>query len=142
MRYAYPCILTPDEQGWLTATFPDVPEAGTDGRTANEVLALAEDALAVALAGYVHTRRDIPVPGALDKGQSLIPLAPIIAAKLALYSAMRAQGVTNVALGARLGISEAAVRKLVDPDHRSHIGQVKKALNVLGRSLVVEDKAA
>ena len=142
MRYAYPCILTPDEQGWLTATFPDVPEAGTDGRTVNEVLALAEDALAVALAGYVHTRRDIPVPGALDKGQSLIPLAPIIAAKLALYSAMRAQGVTNVALGARLGISEAAVRKLVDPDHRSHIGQVKKALNVLGRSLVVEDKAA
>ncbi len=142
MRYAYPCILTPDEQGWLTATFPDVPEAGTDGRTANEVLALAEDTLAVALAGYVHTRRDIPVPSALDKGQSLIPLAPIIAAKLALYCAMRAQGVTNVALGARLGISEAAVRKLVDPDHRSHIGQVKKALNVLGRSLVVEDKAA
>ena len=142
MRYAYPCILTPDEEGWLTATFPDVPEAGTDGRTRSEVLGLAEDALAVALAGYVHARRDIPTPGALDKGQSLIPLAPIIAAKLALYCAMRAQGVSNVALGARLGVSEAAVRKLVDPDHRSHIGQVKKALNVLGRSLVLEDKAA
>ena len=142
MRYAYPCVLTPDEDGWLTATFPDVPEAGTDGKTRNEALALAADALGAALAGYVHARRDIPAPSPLAKGQHLVPLSPIVAAKLALYSVMRAQGVTKVALGARLGVSEAAVRKLVNPDHRSHIGQVEKALKALGRSLVVEDKAA
>ena len=142
MRYAYPCVLTPDEEGWLTATFPDVPEAGTDGKTRDEALTLAEDALGVALAGYVHARRDIPVPSALATGQYLVPLAPIVAAKLALYSTMRAQGATNVALGRRLGVSEAAVRKLANPDHRSHIGQVKRALNALGRKLVLEDKAA
>ena len=142
MRYAYPCILTQDEEGWLTATFPDVPEAGTDGKTREEALGLAEDALGVALAGYIHVRRDIPVPSVLGTGQYLVPLAPIVAAKLALYSTMRAQGVTNVALGGRLGISETAVRKLVNPDHRSHIGQVKRALDALGRKLVLEDKAA
>ena len=142
MRYAYPCTLTLDEEGWLTAIFPDVPEAGTDGKTRNEALALAEDSLGVALAGYVHARRDIPAPSPLAKGQYLVPLTPIVAAKLALYSAMRAQSVTKVALGIQLGISEAAVRKLVNPDHRSHIGHVENALKVLGRSLVVEDKAA
>ena len=142
MRYAYPCVLTPDEEGWLTATFPDVPEAGTDGKTPEEALRLAEDALGVALAGYVHARRDIPVPSALGTGQHLVPLAPVVAAKLALYSTMRVQGVSNVALGKRLGISEAAVRKLTNPDHRSHIGQVKRALRFLGRTLVLEDKAA
>lgn len=119
-----------------------MPEAGTDGKTRDEVLTLAEDALGVALAGYVHARRDIPAPSALGAGQYLVPLAPIVAAKLALYSTMRAQGVTNVALGDRLGVSETAVRKLVNPDHRSHIGQVKRALDALGRKLVLEDKAA
>lgn len=65
-----------------------------------------------------------------------------MAAKLALYTAMRAQGVTNVALAARLGISESAVRKLVNPDHRSHIGHVEKALAAVGRTLVVKDRVA
>ncbi|MBF0246819.1 MAG: type II toxin-antitoxin system HicB family antitoxin [Alphaproteobacteria bacterium] len=142
MRYAYPCTLTPDEEGWLTATFPDVPEAGTDGRTREEALTMAQDALATALAGYVHARRDIPAPSALAKGQDLVPLPPVVAAKLALYAAMRAQGVTKVALAAQLGLSEAAVRKLLNPDHRSHIGQVETALKAIGRTLVVEDKAA
>ena len=142
MRYAYPCTLTLDEAGWLTVTFPDVPEALTSGKTRKEARKLAEDALAVALTGYVHARRDIPTPSPLTKEQHLVPLPPIVGAKSALYLAMRAQGVTKVALASRLGISESAVRKLADPDHRSHIGQVENALKQLGRTLVIEDKVA
>ena len=141
MRYAYPCELTP-EDGGFTVSFPDVPEALTSGDDRLDALRMAEDALAVALAGYVHARWDIPAPSALAKGQYMVPLRPVVAAKLALYTAMRAQGITKVALGAQLGITESAVRKLVDPDHRSHIGQVEAALKVLGRALVIEDKAA
>lgn len=142
MRYLYPCDLTPDEDDWLTVSFPDVPEAGTDGRTREEALEMAEDALTTALAGYVHERWDIPAPSARQPGQELVALPPVVAAKLALYSAMRAEGMTKVALAAELGLSEGAVRKLLDPDHRSHIGQVLTALKKLGRTLVVEDKAA
>ena len=72
----------------------------------------------------------------------LISVAPIVAAKLALYAAMREQGVTNVALAARLGLQENAVRRLLDPGHRSHITSVEKALEAVGRYLVVEDRAA
>lgn len=142
MRYAYPCILTPDEEGWLTVSFPDVPGALTAGKTREESLELAEDALAVALAGYVHNRRDIPAPGAVKPGRYLVVLPPVVAAKLALYTTMRAQGITKVALADRLGVSESAVRKLTDPDHRSHIGRVENALKLLGRKLLIEDKAA
>ena len=141
MRYAYPCCLTPEEEGFLV-TFADVPEALTSGGDRGDALALAKDALAVALAGYVHERRDIPAPSRTAKGMELVPLPPVVAAKLALYTAMRAEGITKVALAARLGLSESAVRKLLDPDHRSHIGQVEKALKAVGRTLVVEDKAA
>ena len=69
-------------------------------------------------------------------------LPPLIAAKLALYQAMREAGLTRVALAERLGLSEGAVRRLLDLDHRSHIGQVDAALAVLGKRLVVEVRDA
>lgn len=144
MQYVYPCNLAPDtEEGeGYVVTFPDVPEAITGARTREESLVLAEDALGVALAGYVHERWDIPIPSAAAKGQVLVAVPPIVAAKLALYTAMREQGITKVALAARLGLSESVVRRLLDPDHRSHIGQVEKALRAVGRTLVVGDRAA
>ena len=43
------------------------------------------------LAGYVHERRDIPAPSPAVDGQELIPVPRVTAAKLALYTAMRAQ---------------------------------------------------
>ncbi len=142
MIYAYPCNLAPDEDGALVVTFPDVPEAITGGENRSQALEMAEDALATALAGYVHEKWEIPVPSALDEGQDLVAVPTVVAAKLALYSAMRTQHVTKVELAGRLGISESAVRKLADPDHRSHISQVQKALRAVGQNLVIEVIAA
>ena len=142
MIYTYPCELTPDEEGGLLATFPDVPEAITGGRDRSEALAMAEDALATALAGYVHEQWDIPTPSEAVEGQQLVAVPTIVAAKLVLYSAMRAQRITQVELASRLGISEAAVQKLANPDQHSHISQVQKALRAVGRNLAVEVTAA
>ena len=103
---------------------------------------MAKDCLEVALGMYVKAREDIPAPSPLAEGQVLISVAPIVAAKLALYAAMREQDLTNVALAVRLGLQENAVRRLLDPGHRSHITSVEKALDAVGRSLVVEDRAA
>ena len=142
MIYAYPCQFILDEDGVLVSTFPDVPESISGGKDRTEALAMAEDALAVALAGYVHENRDIPAPNAVSDGQELVAVPTVVAAKLALYTAMRAQRVTKVELASRLGISESAVRKLANPDHRSHISQVQKALREVGRSMVIEVTAA
>ena len=139
MIYAYPCELTPDEDGGLVAAFPDVPEAITGGRDRSEALLMAEDALATALAGYVHEKWDIPTPSQAVAGQEIVAVPAVVAAKLALYSAMREQRITKVEVASRLGISESAVRKLTNPDHRSHISQVQKALRAVGRGLVVGD---
>ena len=142
MIYAYPCDLTPDGDGGLVATFPDVPEAISGGASRSQALEMAEDALATALAGYVHGKWEVPVPSTLTGGQELVAVPTVVAAKLALYTAMRAQRVTKVELSRRLGISESAVRKLADPDRRSHISQVQKALRAVGHSLVIEVIAA
>ena len=63
--------------------------------------------------------------------------APLVAAKLALYEAMRAQRITRTDLARRLGLQENAVRRLLDLDHRSHIDQLDRALAALGRRLEV-----
>ena len=138
MIYAYPCQLIPDGDGRLVATFPDVPEAITGGGDRAEALTMAQDALATALAGYVHEKWDIPAPSEAVDGQESVPVPTVVAAKLALYSAMRAQRITKVELADRLGVSESAVRKLTNPDHRSHVSQVQKALRAVGLSLKVE----
>ena len=59
----------------------------------------------VALAGYVHERRDIPLPSPAVSSQVPVTVPPLVAAKLTLYSAMREQGVTKIALAKRLGLT-------------------------------------
>ena len=143
MRYTYPCNLTPDEEdGGFNVTFPDVPEALTCGDDRAEALEMAEDALVVALCAYVDNDEDIPVPGTAADGQVMVAVPPIVAAKLALYTAMRKQGITADELADRLSLGESAVHKLLDPDYGSHLTQVEKALRAVGRSLVIEDRAA
>ena len=141
MQYAYPCSLVPDyEEGeGFVVAFTDVPEAITGAKSAAESLILAEDALIAALSMYVQSGEDIPNPSPAADGQYLVALPPIPAAKLALYTAMRAQGIDEAALGERLGIDVDAVRKLINPDRYTHITRIMEALRVVGRSLIIED---
>ena len=142
MQYAYPCILTPEKEGGFFVAFPDIPGALTCGDDRTEALEMAEDALVAMLAVYVQQQRTIPTPSPVADGQELVAVPPIAAAKLALYTAMREQGITGDALAVRLNLSDSAIRKLLDPDCYSHISQIMRALRNVGRSLVIEDRAA
>ena len=106
-----------------------------------EARAQAQDCLIAALGGYIGDRRTIPWPSPA-RGRVTVAPPALAAAKAALYGAMRAQGVGNAALAGRLGLSEGAVRRLIDLDHRSHIGQIETALHALGRRLTVAAQAA
>ena len=140
MMNVYPCKLVPDEEGGFVATFPDVRGAVADGRSRAEALAMAESALAAALAGHVYQRWEIPTPSPAVDGQELVAVRPATAAKLALYTAMRQQRITTEELAARLRVTKAAARKLVNPRHCSPIDRVETALRAIGRSLVIGDR--
>jgi antitoxin HicB len=141
MRYAYPYDMEKQPEGGWTVTFPDVPEAITQGDTEEEVAAMAEDALVASLSFYTEDSQPLPRPSAA-KGRPLAIVPSLVAAKLALHDAMLAAGISNVVLGKRLGLDEKAVRRLRDPLYRSHIGTVETALRALGRRLEVTDVAA
>lgn len=138
MIYAYPGECVTDDDGTLVVTFPDVPEAVTGGQDRTEALRLAADALAVALAGYVHDRRDLPEPSSKAEDQELVAVPAVAAAKLALYSAMRAQRISKSELARRLESSASAVERLTDPDRQSSISRVQEALDAVGRNLTIE----
>ena len=58
-------------------------------------------------------------------------MRPIVAAKLELYSAMRRHRITKTAFAKHLGISDSVAGRIGDPDHRSRISQVQKALRAV-----------
>ena len=60
-----------------------------------------------------------------------------MAAKAALYLAMREAGMTNVQLSRKLGCDEKEVRRMLDPRHPTKLPRIKEALDVLGKRLVV-----
>jgi antitoxin HicB len=141
MRYAYPYDLTPQPEGGFTVTFPDVPEAVTQGEDEDEAAAMAEDALVTALSFYTDNAERLPRPSA-TRGRPVAYVPPLVAAKLALHDAMLAAGVSNVALARRLGTDEKTVRRLRDPLHQSRINQIDAALRALGKRMGIVIEAA
>jgi len=134
--YTFRAILEPGERsGILVVTFPDVPEAITEGRGREEALREAEDALGTALLSY--PLRDLPLPKARSRQGVAVTVAPEVAAKLAVLEAFTASGIAKSELARRLGVSENEARRILDPMHATKLPRLAEALTALGRRLVV-----
>lgn len=142
MLQAYPASLKSNGQGGFIAQLPDVPEALTEADTREEALEWAQDALVVALSGYLDDRKDIPRPSRPKRGQKLVVLPPSIALKLAIYQALRDQTLTQAELARRLGCDSRQVRRILDLDHNSRLDLLGAALRALGKKLVLDVKNA
>ncbi|MFW6012280.1 MAG: type II toxin-antitoxin system HicB family antitoxin [bacterium] len=143
--FTYPVVLTEDEtDGGFVVTFPDVPEAITQGEDRADALAQAADALEEALAGRIRRSDEVPEPSRPQPGQPVIPVPALTAAKAALYLALRESGFSKVELATRLGCDEKEVRRLLDPRHPSKLPRIQAALAALGKrlSLRLESDAA
>lgn len=131
-----------DKSGILVITFRDVPEAITQGNGKRDALWQAADCLEEAIAGRIAGGREIPKASRAARGERLIPVPAPMAAKAALYLAMREAGMTNVQLARRIGRDEKEVRRMLDPRHPTKLPRIKEALEVLGKRLVVSVEQA
>jgi antitoxin HicB len=140
---SYPATFRCDEDGRPVVRFPDFPHAHTDGRNMREAMEEAIDCLGSVIAHAISRKMDVPTPSAPKRGQRLVPVPLWIAGKLALYSAMREQGLSNNALACRLGVRETVVRRMLDPDHATKSEKLQTAMEALGKRIVVtvEDAA-
>ena len=136
--FSYPAILKPEIRAkGFVVNFPDLPEALTGGKDLHEALTEAADCLGSALAFRIVEKEQIPPPSRPSKGQYLIQVPLYLAPKLALYLAMRQQGISNSELARRLRCSETVVRRMLDPKHDSKPEKLQAALEALGKRLVV-----
>jgi antitoxin HicB len=140
MRFDYPIEinpLTPEDGGGLLVSFPDW-HAVTDGDDFAAAMAAAVDCLEEMIANRINRREDIPRPSAAQ-GRRTVGPGGQIAAKAALWLALREQDVSLNELARRLGHeSTLQVRRLLDPRHASRLALIDTALAALGKRLIVE----
>ena len=135
----YPARFARDKvAGGYVVTFPDVPEAITQGETMAEAMSMASEALELALTFYTEKWKDLPMPSAPKRGMRLVWIPALSEAKFGLYSALRASGLKKVELARRLNCSPSQVDRLLDISHHSKLNQIEAAFAVIGKRLAIE----
>lgn len=100
--FAYPARFERgDKSGVLVITFRDIPEAITQGKGEKDAIWQAADCLEEAIAGRIADGREIPKASRAARGERLIPIPAPMAAKAALYLAMREAGIYQCAASAK-----------------------------------------
>lgn len=135
--YSYGAVFEPGDEGGVVVTFPDMPEAITQGRDEADARHMAADALATILLDHLREGRPLPMPEAAGPGLQWISVDPDDAAKIALIEAFRVAGISTSELARRLGKAEREVRRMLDPAHATKVSSLSAALFALGRRLVV-----
>lgn len=139
---SYPALFKKHEDGEIVVHFPDLPEALTGANEEGEAFAEAVDCLQEALAGRIVRRDPIPAASPAKRGHRSIPVALYLAPKVALYLALRESGLSNLEFAKKLGRDESIVRRMLNPKHNTKPELIQKALDLLGKRLVVSVKDA
>lgn len=129
--FAYPAKFEA-EDGQILVSFRDINWARTSAPTASEAFFMAEDCLDVAIQTLIEDGEEIPVPSKARKGETLIPVPAITAAKAALVQTMQIQHVTASQLARRMGKDAREIRRVLDPHHPTKIATLTDALGHVG----------
>jgi antitoxin HicB len=141
-RFVYPALLTADEKdGGFVVTFPDLPEAITQGDSVEQALNEAADCLEESIAVRIDDKLAIPQPSILKNGEYLIAVPAQTALKAALYLAMCEKGMSKVELASTLNIHEKEVRRILNPHHATKLSTMERTLAVLGQRIELQISA-
>jgi antitoxin HicB len=138
--FVYAAIFEPgDRKRAVVVSFPDVPEAITQGRDMADAHEQAAEALGLALLTYPERGLPLPKPKAKAKGKQyrMVAVPAEDAAKLALIDAFARARITRTEFAKRIDRDEREARRLLDPKHPSKLSSLSAALAVFGKRLVV-----
>ena len=129
----YPYAITPEANGTFLVTVTGIPGAFTACRSKEEARDMSLDVSLTMLAAMMDDAEDIPAPPAFKRGQaSFVELPAMVEVKLAIYQAMRRQGMSQVKLASILGTDPKSIRRLLDLFHSSRWDHLEMALEALG----------
>jgi antitoxin HicB len=131
-----------DDNETFLVTCPVLPELTTFGETRDDAAKRASDAVEEALAARMSDGRDIPpLERARDNYADFAFLPVVTSLKVALYSAIKEDGITRAELQRRLHWPHREqVDRLFRLDHASRFQQLEAAFHALGRDLEISVK--
>lgn len=133
----FPMNVRRDTNGQFLVTFPDIPEAATTADDETELFAMAVDALESALDIYFDTKRAIPLPSKVKRGQLSVNLPATAAAKAMLHNELLASGVKKAELARRMNIAAPNIERLFQARHVTRFDTLEAAFAALGRRLEI-----
>jgi antitoxin HicB len=137
MPWIYGVKIDEDDAGDDVVAVRDLPEVQTSGDTRAEALALAADAIKVAVASRMRHGEELDAPGPVAPGEIAIALDLRLAAKATVYVLWRRAGISKSELGRLMGRSETEARRVLDPDHGTKFDQIAEAARALGATLTI-----
>ena len=136
MKIEYPAIFDPDDEGGYTITFPDFPEAISEGDTLEEANYNATEVLDLTLKSRMEDNELIPLPHA-ETGANVHMVAPDVNIQAALLVKLNRGEKKFSDLARTLGTSWPAVSRLEDPKHWPSLRQLDKLAAALGKRLML-----
>ncbi len=135
---AYRAKFRRGDDGGITITFPEIPFAISGTFDEKEAEAQARDCLEEAIASLVARGEPLPHPKRPRKGERLIAVPAVTAAKALLNAAVRERKITQRQLASRLKVDQKEVRRMLDPHSRAtKIGRLEEALASFGITVAV-----
>ena len=126
-----------DVDGGYVVSFRDIPEAITQGETVEEALAMAQEALEMAMEFYFEDKRAVPIPSKPKRGQRVVELPASLSAKVLLLNEMVNQNIRPAELARRLNTTPQEENRLTNLRHTTRIDGIAAALQALGRHLEI-----
>jgi antitoxin HicB len=136
MKIEYPAIFDPAEESGYTITFPDFPEAISEGDTLEEANYNATEVLDLTLKSRMEDNELIPLPH-VETGANVHMVAPDVNIQAALLVKLNRGEKKFSDLARTLGTSWPAVSRLEDPKHWPSLRQLDKLAAALGKRLVL-----
>lgn len=133
MTVRFAALLEPQPEGGYTVTFPDLPEAITEGDTLEQALFAAAEALTLALEARFEAGEPIPAATPVEGGHWVEPSAPVQAAIL-IERARASRPLSELARA--MGTSWPAAQRLTRPGNPT-LKQLERAAAALGKRLVL-----
>ena len=138
MMLGYAIEVSPDDNDTLLVTCVALPELTTFGTDLPDASRRAGDAVEEALSARMSEGRDLPALQHGEAGRDFAALPIVTALKIALYRALREDGLTRAELQRRLQWPHREqVDRLFRLDHASRVSQLEAAFHALGRELEI-----
>lgn len=136
-RFNFPVIFTIEEDGGFVITFPDFPEAISQGETVTDCLMEAKDCLDEALALRIDEKLEVPLPSNhADFKYKVSPSLEMIF-KVLMYLSIKESNLSSQELADQLNLDKTSLENMINPRQNIELSLFERIFNFLGKDISI-----